>query len=103
MRGLASGIVLILLLCTAACGGGAEPTIVPLATPTLALTAIATAAPTSSAIAEPETIVYIVKPGDTLGAIADKFGTTVEAIVEANDIKDPHFIKDGQELVIPRP
>lgn len=104
MRRVALGIILVLLFCAAACGGGAEPTIVPLATSTLTPTtsATGTVAPTATHVLGSETIVYIVKPGDTLGAIADEFGTTVEAIVEANDLKDPDFIKEGQELIIPQ-
>ncbi|GAB4331606.1 MAG: hypothetical protein Kow0010_17110 [Dehalococcoidia bacterium] len=44
---------------------------------------------------------YTVQPGDTLGAIAQQFGVTVEAIVVANGIDDPDFIDVGQVLVIP--
>ena len=104
MRRVALGIILILLFSAAACGGGAEPTIIPLPTSTLTPTtsATGTVVPTATHVLGSETIVYIVKPGDTLGAIADEFGTTVEAIVEANVIVDPDFIKDGQELIIPQ-
>jgi murein DD-endopeptidase MepM/ murein hydrolase activator NlpD len=45
--------------------------------------------------------VYVVQPGDTLSAIADRFATTVEALVAANDIADPSLIEVGQKLVIP--
>jgi len=44
---------------------------------------------------------HIVVAGDTLGAIAKAYGTTVEAIVEANGIKDPSLIIIGQVLNIP--
>ncbi len=44
---------------------------------------------------------YIVQPGDTLTHIAQRFGTTVEAIVAANDIVDPDLILIGQVLDIP--
>jgi LAS superfamily LD-carboxypeptidase LdcB len=44
---------------------------------------------------------YTVQPGDTLFSIAQQFGTTVEAIAEANGIDDPDFITVGQELIIP--
>jgi LysM repeat protein len=43
----------------------------------------------------------MVKPGDTLTAIAAKFGTTVAAIVAANNITNPNLISVGQVLVIP--
>ena len=45
--------------------------------------------------------VYEVQSGDTLWDIAQEFGTTVEAIVEANDLDDPDRISPGDELVIP--
>lgn len=44
---------------------------------------------------------YTVRSGDTLSSIAQEQGTTVEAIVEANDIDDPDVIDIGQELTIP--
>ena len=44
---------------------------------------------------------YTVRPGDTLWAIARRFGTTVEALVQANDIPDPNLIYPGQVLTIP--
>ncbi len=48
-------------------------------------------------------ITYIVQPGDTLLVIAQRFGTTVGAIVEANNIPDPNLIFVGQVLQIPVP
>jgi murein DD-endopeptidase MepM/ murein hydrolase activator NlpD len=44
---------------------------------------------------------YVVKSGDTLSTIADENGTTVQALVEANDIGNPNLIRIGDELVIP--
>jgi len=44
---------------------------------------------------------YTVQPGDNLTKIARKFDTTVEAIVEANDIADPGMIRVGEILKIP--
>ena len=43
---------------------------------------------------------YIVQPGDSLSRIAGQFGTTVEAIAQANDISDPNLIVVGQVLEI---
>lgn len=44
---------------------------------------------------------YIVVSGDTLSALASKFGTTVQAIAQANGIKNPDLIFVGQRLTIP--
>ncbi len=44
---------------------------------------------------------YRIEPGDTLGAIAAKFNTTVEEICELNNIEDPNMIYAGQMLKIP--
>ena len=45
---------------------------------------------------------YTVKKGDTLSAIAKRYGTTVDAILKANpNIKNPNLIKVGQVIVIP--
>jgi LysM repeat protein len=44
---------------------------------------------------------YIVQPGDTLWRLSRQFGTTVEAIVQANNIPNPNLIFVGQVLEIP--
>lgn len=44
--------------------------------------------------------VYIVKAGDTLWAIAQKYGTTVNAIASKNNIKNVNLIYPGQKLII---
>lgn len=44
---------------------------------------------------------YTVKAGDTLSSIARRFGTTVNAIARANNLKNPNFIRVGQKLWIP--
>lgn len=43
---------------------------------------------------------YIVVRGDTLGAIAAKFGTTYQAIAAKNNIANPNLIYPGQVLKI---
>ena len=49
----------------------------------------------------PEPPVYVVQRGDSLSLIAQRFGTTVGAIVAANNIANPSLIVTGQRLVIP--
>lgn len=44
---------------------------------------------------------YIVKSGDTLSAIAQRFDTTVSELVELNDISNPNLIYPGEVLKIP--
>lgn len=46
---------------------------------------------------------YIVQPGDTLWSIASRFGTTVQAIMQANGLSNPNFIYAGLRLYIPVP
>lgn len=48
-------------------------------------------------------MLYIVKPGDTLSSIAQRFNTTVTAIMNANVICNPNLIFDGEALIIPVP
>jgi len=52
-------------------------------------------------------VLYTVRPGDTLQAIADAFGTNVPAIVQANalfpPVTDPGLIYPGQTLLIRLP
>ena len=44
---------------------------------------------------------HVVVAGDTLSALAKEYGTTVEAIMEANGLTDPGLIIVDQELAIP--
>jgi len=44
---------------------------------------------------------YVVKPGDTLSAIAWRFGTTVSAIAWMNGLVNPSLIYVGQHLQVP--
>ncbi len=47
-----------------------------------------------------QTGAYVVQPGDTLGKIAARFGTTVAAIAQANNIVNVNLIFVGQVLQI---
>lgn len=73
------------------------PFLSPLPTPTMSAEPIAPA-PTAPA---PSTVTHVVQPGETLFRIALRYGTTVQAIVEANNLVNPDFIVPGQRLVIP--
>ncbi len=65
--------------------------------------------PTTSAESTEETvpgesaggIIHVVQSGETMGAIAERYGVTVNDILEANDLDDPDRLSIGQELVIP--
>ena len=46
------------------------------------------------------TVTYTVKKGDTLSAIAKKYGTTVNNLVKLNNIKNANLIYVGQKLTI---
>ena len=99
----------------------ATPTLIPLTatpttpipptrTPVLVTTAPMQAMPTATltppaltpALPTPTSAIYVVQAGDTLGAIAKKFGVTVAALQEVNAISDPNRLQIGQELVIPQ-
>jgi LysM repeat protein len=70
----------------------------------------AAGAPMATAPAEPaaadkgpttEATKHVVKPGETLGGIARKYGVRQGDLAVANNITDPRKIQPGQELVIP--
>ena len=52
-------------------------------------------------LAEAADPVYVVRRGDTLYSVARRYGTTVNAIVRANGLRNPNWIYVGQRLVIP--
>ena len=72
-----------------------QPTQPPVATATTA------PVPTDTPAASTGQQEYTVQAGDSLGAIAEKFGVTVDAIVQANSITDPNLILPGETLIIP--
>ena len=45
---------------------------------------------------------YQVKRGDTLGRVARRFRTTVQALATLNNLRAPYMIRAGQTLVIPQ-
>jgi len=44
---------------------------------------------------------YVVEAGDSVWAIAQKFGTTMEKIIACNELANPRLIRPGQEILIP--
>ncbi len=45
--------------------------------------------------------IHTVSKGETLGAIAKRYGTSVSKIVSRNAIKDPRKIRVGQKIIVP--
>ena len=58
--------------------------------------------PAEDAASRGATIPYIVQQGETVWGISKKFGTTVDAIIRANNLDASARIRTGQKLVIPR-
>lgn len=77
-------------------------TIVPTRAP--AATEEATDVPTALLVASPtpaDPLLHTVQAGDTLGAIAQAYGVSVEELIAANDLVNPDALAVGQTLVVP--
>jgi LysM repeat protein len=61
----------------------------------------ATPSDTPTPTATPTPIIYTIKKGDTLLAIAREFSVTVQDIQDINGITDPRRLRINQEIVIP--
>lgn len=46
---------------------------------------------------------YVVQPNDTLGIIAQRYGVSLQKLIEANTIPNPDVLEVGQALTIPAP
>ena len=55
------------------------------------------------ATATPGAIEYAIVAGDTLSAVAESFGTTVDAILALNPALDPNQLSIGEIILVPRP
>ena len=44
---------------------------------------------------------YVIQPGDTLSLIAQRYGTSVAKLMQANNLRNRHRIRAGQALEIP--
>jgi LysM repeat protein len=62
-----------------------------------------TSEPAPTATPTPATSTHTVQRGETLSAIARRYGVTVQALVWTNNIANPSLIVPGQVLVIPGP
>ncbi len=107
LKGLSAiGLLIALLMLSgcanqgAAAGASGTRSVVPA---TKAVTKIAAARPTiaKGAPATGMTIMHTVQDGENLYRIARKYGTSVQAIQQANGITDPAMITAGQKLIIP--
>ncbi len=62
--------------------------------------------PTQAPVVEPPvntgTTTYVVQPGDTLFSIAQRFGITIQDIINANNLTNPDRLDVGQSLIIPQ-
>lgn len=76
----------------------------PTPTPTLdALSMAGSAVPTATLTRTPSPtpVTYTVRPGDTLNAIALDLGVSVQGLMQANELSDPHALNVGQILLVP--
>ena len=95
------------------CGSGSSPQPIPANSPVTITTATPYAQPPVPTIVNADgvaaggtpapgrEVTYKMESGDTVLAIAARFGTSVEAIMKRNNITSPSELKIGQELVIP--
>jgi LysM repeat protein len=91
---------------TAACGGEDEPTnaerpedVTPEVLAESELPPTPTALPV---VIEPEELTYTIESGDLLGAVAQRFGITLDELLAANpQITDPNTIQVGDIVTIP--
>ncbi|GAB6152443.1 hypothetical protein JCM17380_11930 [Desulfosporosinus burensis] len=57
--------------------------------------------PTPIPTPTPQPEVYVVKKGDSIYKIAKRYGTTMQAIILGNNLRNPDLIYPGQILFIP--
>jgi LysM repeat protein len=102
-------VALLALLVLAACAPPAPSSPRPTAAVVLDITVAPTQDVDATATAYARQLVptptpaglYVVQQGDTLGGLAEDFGTTVEDLMAANGLTDANAIQAGQTLLIP--
>ena len=79
------------------------PTPSPLPTVTQTVTVTETATETPTAIPTPAWLSYTIRAGDTIGAIARRFGISQEELLQANDLspQDVTRLQIGDVIVLP--
>jgi LysM repeat protein len=79
-----------------------EGTLTPFPTPVATFTPMATATSKPSLPGDfTGTVVYQVVSGDTVWGIANRFGSSVDAIAKVNGLNNAGFLRIGQTLVVP--
>lgn len=53
-----------------------------------------------SPTATPPPLTHVVEEGEVLGVIAERYDTTMKALLEANDLEDADLVSVGQELIM---
>lgn len=112
--GGAGAIILVLSIWALLGRSPGPPSVAVMPSPTLTgiapVSAAKTATPTSTARPPADTlapqgrVTYTVQEGDTLFTISQRFGVTMDAIAQANDLASPYFlVRTGQALIIPVP
>jgi LysM repeat protein len=61
----------------------------------------ATPSDTPTPTVTPTPVIYVIKKGDTLLAVARQFGVSVQEVQDVNGIADPRRLQVGQEIIIP--
>jgi LysM repeat protein len=94
------------VLWCSACGGSDSPSdqVDPAKIPTATLPAVLPEPMIVEGTLEPpgpEGETYVVEAGDSLYAIAERFGVTMEELAELNELADPRQLEVGQVLRIP--
>lgn len=98
MRGIGLALASLLLLSLAACGTSAPRPEPSARSHTGRLPAPPTQEPAESTV---RSTVHVVAPGENLYRISKRYGSSVEAIMSANGIRDVTSVPVGARLVVP--
>ena len=79
----------------------ATPSVADVAAPDVITEAVEPTTTPPPTLSPDEGELYIVQAGDSLLAIAERFGVTMDQIMVANGLKDANFLFSGQRLMIP--